>query len=618
MSLFFLEQHRYVTEGEGKGPSPADYDQARRYLEQAQRQFSPHVVQEKLLVDYTAARYFLDKEPGKALPKFRELKSTAQQANRLRYLFLAYLGCGVSLENLKQYADAEKEYQAAVNLAEKVRDSLDVEAQRTFLDGEPVLGVKYAFAYEGLARVRMQQGNWEGALEASEYAKARAFADKLAKLSAGSSYGVDRKLLSELEEVEKQIRANAKQLETCQGPEGDKSLVPKLESERNGLDERLKSVKRLIKERYPDFYATRFPSPLSIRQANLPPDQLILAYDVTDTGILIFVCKGTQIIHAEFQPIARMALQKKIRLYREPLEGPEDYGELTKLDLAAGRELGSLLLTKDVRRRVEPGCPVIIAPDDCLDVLPFEMLIMEKGGKITLQQGLPLVLDVSFFGNTNSIAYFQSLTAMDLARQRAKAKSTQDKVLVIADVIVPKEEPPPSSTRDVEGSKPTRKYVETLAASTQTSGSGEMRLLSPWTYLDLRDEFKPLPETRSLAKTARELFKTRAVVMEREQATLKKISRKKIAPDWDGLRPDSSSPPMAILGTRFKPEITEALFVAELYAASSGQPPAHVGSHGLGPKGGQRRAPRLSDWPRNIRCRRRNHGDGPRLPVCGR
>jgi tetratricopeptide (TPR) repeat protein len=555
IALFFLEKHRYVVDHEGRGPSDEDYRQAWRYLEQAKKELAPNVIQDKLIVDYAVGRYFLDKDPTKAAPIFRDLGTTAKQGNRLRYQFLARWGLGKAYESLAQFADAEKEYQAAVELAEKLRETLDVEAQRTFLDGEPILGVKYVSAYEGLARVRLRQGNWDGALKASEYTKARAFADKLAKLSAGSSYGVDPNLLSELDKAEKQIRANAKQLERCQGPEGDKSLIPRLESERNGLDERLKTVKRRIKERYPDFYDTRFPSPLSIKQANLPPDKLILAYDVTETGILIFVCKGTQIIHAEFKPIPRAALQKKIRHYRDPLEGPEDYDELTKMDLAAGRDLASLLLTQDVRRHVEPGRSLIVVPDDCLEVLPFEMLIMEKGGTITLQKGLPLALDVPFLGNTNPVVYFQSLTAMNVARQRPKAKSTQGKVLVIADVIVPKEEASPSSMQDRAQSKPAREYVETLAIPTQSSSSGETRLLSPGTYLDLRDEFGPLPETRSLAKTAREVFKTRAVVMEREQATLKGFQEKVVPTAAEYAQIVFAT--HGYFGDRFKPEISE-------------------------------------------------------------
>ncbi len=561
-SLFFLEKHRYRPEDAAQGPSADDYLQAWRCLEKAQKELSPDVVQDKLTVDYAVARYSLDKDPQKALERFQRLRSTAQEAGRLRFLFLASLGAGRAYEALGRFPEAEKEYQSAVNLAEKLRESLDVEAQRTFLHGEPVLGVKYVHAYEGLARVRFQQGNWDGALEASEYTKARAFADKLARISAGSSFGVDKKLLSELNEVEKQIRSKSKQLKECRAKEGDKSLIPKLESEKNGLDQRLKDIKKVLKTRYPGFYATRFPSPLSISQANLPPDQTTLVYEVTDTGFMVFVCKGTQILHAEFNPTSRLTLDRKIKKYREPLEAPETFEELTKLDLEKGRELAGLLLSQEVLRRIGQGSSVVIIPDDCLELLPFEMLITGPGGKIWLPQKpgsdgplVPLVQEAPFFGNTNALSYFQSLTALNLARQRAKAKSTQGKVLVIADVIVPKEKAPSSSMQDLAESKPARDYVETLAASTQTSGPGETRLLSPTTYLDLSEEFEPLPETRFLAKAVRELFKTRAVVIEREQATLKEFQKRVVPTGAEYSQIVFAT--HGYFGDKFKPEISE-------------------------------------------------------------
>ncbi len=553
-SLFYLEKHRYSEDGD-KGPSDGDYDKAWQYLREAQREINPNVVQDKLFLDYAMARYYLDKDPQKALSNFQDLRHTAQKANRLKFLFLANVGAGKAYEILRRYPEAEKEYQSAVDLAEKLRESLDVEAQRTFLDGEPLLGVKYVLAYEGLARVRGLQGNWNGALEASEYTKARAFADKLAKISSGSSYGVDPKLLSELNEVEKNIRSNYKRLEKCQAQDGDKSLIPELESERNRLDKRLREIKLTLKDRYPSFYATRFPSPLSIRQAILPSDQLILSYQVTDTGFLVFLCKGAEILHAEFDPTPRTTLRNKIKNYRDPVEEPETYKELAKMNLDLGWELGTLLLKDGVRRYIKTGQPVTILPHDCLEMLPFEMLLLDKGGKIVVRNGLPHVLDVPFFGSVNPITYFQSSTAMKIAAQKAHAKSAQAKVLVIADVIMPKESPPATDMRDAAGPATGRVYVETLASSTQASSAGEVRLLSPGVFKALSDVFDPLPETRILAKAAGDIFKDRAVVMERDRATLREFQAS-IMPNAK----DFSQIVFAThgyFGDRFKPEIAE-------------------------------------------------------------
>lgn len=556
MSLFLLEKYRYLSKGHEQRPSPKDYRQAWTYLEQAQKEIDPNVSQDKLLVDYAIGRYLLDKDPRKAVTKFQNLVTAAHQANRLRYQFLAHFGLGKAYESLEQRADAEKAYQAAVDLAEKVRETLDREAQMTFLDGEPILGVKYALAYEGLARIRLLQGNWDGALQASEYTKARAFADKLARIFAGSSFGIDPQLLSQLNEVEKQIRANSKRIEQCQAREGDKSQIPKLESEKNRLDGRLKDIKNKIKARYPDFYATRFPTPLSIRQANLSPDKLLLVYKVTDTGFMVFVCKGEQILYAEFDPTPRLTLDRKIENYREPLEEPGTYDELKKLNLFEGRALGHLLLKDRVRKYLEPGRPVVIVPDDCLEKLPFEMLIMDKGGEISLREGIPQAEGVAFFGDRNPLTYYQSLTALNLVRKSGKPKATHGKVLVIADVIVPSEAPQQGGMEDASSLRASSELIETMAMSQDSTGGSGLRFLSAETYLNLmKAKFEHQPKTATLAKAARDLFGTRAVVMERDQATLKKFQTT-IAPNIK----DFSLVVFAThgyFGDEFKPEIQE-------------------------------------------------------------
>jgi CHAT domain-containing protein len=76
-------------------------------------------------------------------------------------------------------------------------------------------------------------------------------------------------------------------------------------------------------------------------------------------------------------------------------------------------------------------------PDDSLGVLPFEMLPLGDGGKIVTDKRkmIPCVTGAEFFGDRNPISYYQSVTALTLARTFGKAKAAGDKRLVMADPI---------------------------------------------------------------------------------------------------------------------------------------------------------------------------------------
>ena len=158
-------------------------------------------------------------------------------------------------------------------------------------------------------------------------------------------------------------------------------------------------------------------------------------YDVTDTGVAIFLVKGKQLKKALFKSIERKELDALVEFFRKPLEINEiSATNLTRFDFASGQKLAEILLA-DVLTDLPQGTPVILVPDDSLGVLPFEMLVLNAGGKVKTDKELPYVIEAEFFGDRNPISYYQSITALTLARTLAKRDRLGNRTLAMVDPV---------------------------------------------------------------------------------------------------------------------------------------------------------------------------------------
>ncbi|MBM3299166.1 MAG: tetratricopeptide repeat protein, partial [Deltaproteobacteria bacterium] len=381
-ALFYLEKYQYLEDKDRVTPAQRQFDlgQADAHLRQAQKAIDPEDKNALMLLGYARGRYLLEVDPAGSIGQFASLKDLAKSTGSLKYSFLASVGLGLANEKLGKLDEAEKAFEDAVNYAEDIRKTLDPDTRRTFLHGEEILGMKHVVPYEGLARVRLKKGDHAKSLEASEFTKARSFADKMARSIPGAAFGVEAKVLDDLEKVENQIRSNHRRITECTAKGGDSALVPDLTRHRENLDENLLRLEQRIRKEYPDFYAVRFPSRLPIAESGLRDGEVVLAYEVTDTGVLVFLLKGKKIVEANFKEVARKYLDNLVRKFRQPFEDvgktddpKEQQRYLASFDPRVGKELYDLLL-KDTVGRLQAGERIAIVPDDCLSVLPFEML----------------------------------------------------------------------------------------------------------------------------------------------------------------------------------------------------------------------------------------------------
>ncbi len=132
---------------------------------------------------------------------------------------------------------------------------------------------------------------------------------------------------------------------------------------------------------------------------------------------------------------------------------------------------------------------MIVVPDDSLGELPFEMLVLNDGGKVDTSRSVPSVTGAEFFGDRNPISYAQSVTALTLARTFAPKRGTGKKTLVMDDPVF----------------SPDDKRVKKIAADKRT------RMLDalPQNIMSIKNElglsFPRLPRTSDLGKSLKKL-----------------------------------------------------------------------------------------------------------------
>ncbi|MFH0822188.1 MAG: CHAT domain-containing protein [Pseudomonadota bacterium] len=305
-------------------------------------------------------------------------------------LFAAYAGLGRIHEDRGSLEEAEKMYGEAARYTEKMRSDLGEDNRDEFFDIQ-FEGFPRTAPYEGLARILFKSHRWEDALWVSEQTKARVFAESL---SRANSYG-----------------------EPQASPNGVVDLGDVRES---------------------------------FRRRGLREGEHLLVYDVSSTGILIYLIVGTCITRCLFKEIVREDLQRMVGSLRKSLDlsqAVDHQKALESFDLRTAKALFDLLVGDLVKDGALPeGRPLFIVPDEFLGVLPFETLVweMEADAEIRVERsrsdgGLKRVSvsGVRFLGDRNPICYHQSVTSLQLARSRPTENSERKRFLVLGDPVCP-------------------------------------------------------------------------------------------------------------------------------------------------------------------------------------
>ncbi|MFH1117476.1 MAG: CHAT domain-containing tetratricopeptide repeat protein [Pseudomonadota bacterium] len=379
--------------------------------------------------------YLIKSDYPKAKEYYGKILKTAEENRNADNLFTAYTGLGAACEGLKDDAGAVEHYENAVKHTEEIRSSLSAAERETFFDAR-INGFTRTAPYEGLARVQMRLNKPLEAFKTTEYTRARVFAEAMSRSSGKTTLDVPAEIVTQDNSINNELASLKKNLQKAFEKKNKlviQSLAPRVKQGEGKLQAHIK----MLREKYPLFAATKYPQPMDLSQTAVKENEWTLSYDVTGTGLLIYLTKGRSLVTALFKPVPRKEVDGLVRKFREPLEVKEGQtisGQLKKFDFAAGKKLADLLLS-DVLPSLPKDTPVIVVPGGSLGIVPFEMLPLNAGGKIATDKERPYVTDAEFFGDRNPISYYQSITALTLARTFGKQKGAGDKSLVMDDPV---------------------------------------------------------------------------------------------------------------------------------------------------------------------------------------
>jgi tetratricopeptide (TPR) repeat protein len=379
--------------------------------------------------------YLLKLDYPKAKEYYGRILKSAEENRNADILFTAYTGIGVACESLNEDASAAEHYEKAVKFTEEIRSSLSASEREKFFDVK-IKGFTRTAPYEGLARVQMRQNKPQDAFKTTEYTRARVFAEAMTRLSAGKNLAVPAEIVKQDDSLNNELASLKKNLQKA-FEKNNKLVIQSLEPQVKQLEGKLQAHIKMLREKYPLFAATKYPQPMDLSQTALKDSEWVISYDVTDPGILIYLTKATSLVNAWFKPVPRKEIDDLARKFREPLEvkeGRKIGDQLKDFDFASGKRLADILLS-DVLPLLPKDSPVIIVPGGSLGIVPFEMLVLNDGGRVATDKPLPYVVGADFFGDRFPVSYCQSVTALTLARNYPKLSGSQKQMLVMADPV---------------------------------------------------------------------------------------------------------------------------------------------------------------------------------------
>ncbi|MGH8006407.1 MAG: tetratricopeptide repeat protein, partial [Candidatus Binatia bacterium] len=198
------------------------------------------------------------------------------------FLMAGYIGLGLSQEGLRDYAGAKAAYQKAVEFIERQRDSLADSQRRRFFAAK-VVGFSRLEPYEGLVRVSLALEDAAEAFYWAENTKARLLLEAIASRASESLVGIPEALSRQEVELINRIASGYKRTEaTFQKQDVDRHQ--ELEQELLGLKKEREAFIARLRQYYPAYAAIRYPRPLPVNVLKLKPEEVLIAYEVTEAA----------------------------------------------------------------------------------------------------------------------------------------------------------------------------------------------------------------------------------------------------------------------------------------------------------------------------------------------
>ncbi|MEW6347982.1 MAG: tetratricopeptide repeat protein [Thermodesulfobacteriota bacterium] len=434
--------------------------------------------------------YLLQTDFSKAREYYEKVLQWAEGNRDAKLLFTAYTGLGRTSEGLEDYEKAIHYYSKAVDFVEEMRASLNP-GQRTNFYEVQINGFYRSEPAHGLTRVKMKMNRSADSIASSEVIRARTFTEHLAGRSGAGIAGVPTEIRTRGPELEERI-AGLRQARSKIDRQTMSDAYEQSTKEIERAEKELDAFVEQLWKTHEAYAAVKYPRPVKLKDAEVRPDEHLLMFDVVGEGVGVKLLKGKEIITTFYVKWDERDLEDHVKRFRQPFE---------KFDLRGfDPELGRTLFKRLVGRalyEIPEGTPVTVIPDGVLATLPFEALVME--GKVQWSEGPrgPSPAGLRFLGDAYPLSYYQSITALDLARRHAKKAPLGNRMLVVADPVFS-----PDDDRSQAATKASKRIVLAALPTTLMSIQQEMGI-----------KFERLPRTAELADSLKRAYTDQADIM---------------------------------------------------------------------------------------------------------
>ncbi len=295
----------------------------------------------------------------------------------------AHAGLGATNEKLGSVSAAIQNYQKAIQIYDEIRQSLNVEMLALgFLDD------KYQ-VYPSLINLLAQSDQIEKAFYFAELYKSKNLLQVITKGQVLLSELLPDSVKFELATLRDKIaglrEAYAMELEKPKSEQDSKKLV-ELDHRITDLELKKGGLIRTIREQYPEYYQLTSAEPISLKEIQqhlLSPKQLMLEYIVGNDKTLLFTISNDTITYSTIPVVydsLKQAIQQVSALFRSK-KGLDEQFQIFTADLAdfsvpPAYRLAEMLLSP-VKEKFADIEELIIVPDDLLNYLPFEALVLD-------------------------------------------------------------------------------------------------------------------------------------------------------------------------------------------------------------------------------------------------
>jgi tetratricopeptide (TPR) repeat protein len=317
--------------------------------------------------------------------------------------WIALRGLSSVQVHLNQPEAAITHYKQALDNIETLRTGLEKEHKLSVMRDKLYVYDEFIDYLQSLHKEQPTKGHDRRALETFERKQGRIFLEEMGQSGARLFAGLPQEISQGELSLENQLANTRKDLveerskpvaglegEIIQNPE----LIKNLEQREQELQTEIEALQDKIKTQYPDYYALKYPEPVSLvtlQNDVLQPDELMLVYGVMENSTSLWMI-GKETFQLFNLPVTEDMLTDNVKYIRRGLEKQlktqpkiptEKHGlkrifknplnQKTLSDLTY--EIYKLLVPESVHPLLNKTSTLYIVPTSSLYALPFEILV---------------------------------------------------------------------------------------------------------------------------------------------------------------------------------------------------------------------------------------------------